>query len=1335
MWFGTMSGLNRYDGYMFKIFRHSIKDTASLNDDYIAKIEEGPEGKLWIQTREGANIYDPATEQFDRLTTAFLNKHSLPGYNLGSIIKSGKDFWFVYPDSGIYRYAATGKPFVLKHDKNNSTSIDANRITDVKADSKNNLWIIHQNGMLEKVDALQNKVTLRTNAFAKETTNDSLLYNMYIDAQDELWLYATGTLPGVYYYQPATNTLKHFAKDTKEGRLSNDIVKGIVQDDNGLIWIGTDHGGANLLDKKNYETEILINKPDDDKTLAQNSINSIYKDNLGIVWLGTYKKGVSYYRKSLIKFPLYRHQPSNTASLGYDDINVFAEDAIGNIWIGTNGGGLNYFDRKTNTFKKVTHDPGNTNSLSNDVIVSLYIDHDQNLWIGTYYGGLDRYDGKTFIHYRHSDTNPASIADDKVWEIYEDVDKHLWIGTLDGGLDMLDREHNIFYHHKSGEPNSVYSNYIPAFAEDTQNNLWIGTSYGIDVLEKKTGKFIHYSNADNKLSNNNIIDLLKDSNGSMWVGTRDGLNVFDTLKKTFQSFRTEDGLPDNNILNILEDNKQNIWVSTANGISRITVQGNQHTGFNIKCKNYDESDGLQGKEFNENASLKTRSGELVFGGASGFNIFDPENISTNKNIPPLAFTDFQLFNRSVNVGEKVNGHIILPGAISQTSTITLNYDENIFSIEFAALSFANTEKNKYAYILENFNKEWSTTDGRTRKATYTNLDPGEYTFIVKASNDDDVWNEKGISLKITILPPFWKTPLAYLLYFLLVGAILYFARFMIIQRAQMRFALEQERKEANRMHELDMMKIRFFTNVSHEFRTPLSLILTPLDKIIRTTSEPDKKNQFQLIHRNARRLLNLVNQLLDFRKMEVQELKLHPSNGDIAKFIKEISYTFTDLAGNKNIEFAYHSSVDELYTKFDHDKIERILFNLLSNAFKFTSENGKVSVELNSYKKAGETLIEIKITDNGIGIPPEKQEKIFERFFQSDIPGTMVNQGSGIGLAITKEFVKLHDGFISVESQVDNGSCFTVLLPFTETAATTAENHADEIQMDSEGADDNFSGDSGTVTLQPATVNGDTLKNKKPVVLIVEDNEDFRFYLKDNLREFFTITEAVNGKDGWQKVLSHHPDLVVSDISMPVMNGIDLCKKIKQDARTAQIPVILLTALMSEDQQVKGLETGASDYITKPFSFEIMLSRIKNILAGQASLKKVFTKQVEVKTTEVAVESPSEKLIQQALEIVEKNLSNTAFSVEELSRELYMSRVSVYKKIFTLTGKTPIEFIRSIRLKHAAQLLEKSSLTIAEIAYESGFNNPKYFTKYFKAEFNIVPSEYAAQKKKEAEKT
>jgi DNA-binding response OmpR family regulator len=522
------------------------------------------------------------------------------------------------------------------------------------------------------------------------------------------------------------------------------------------------------------------------------------------------------------------------------------------------------------------------------------------------------------------------------------------------------------------------------------------------------------------------------------------------------------------------------------------------------------------------------------------------------------------------------------------------------------------------------------------------------------------------------------------------------------------------------MHELDMMKIRFFTNVSHEFRTPLSLILAPLDRMIKSSSEPSQKKQYQLIHRNARRLLNLVNQLLDFRKMEVQELKLNATEGDIVKFIKSISYSFTDIAETKHIEFSYCSKAESLYTKFDHDKVERILFNLLSNAFKFTPENGSVGVELSVTANATEALVEIKVKDTGIGIPVEKQEKIFERFFQHEIPGTLVNQGSGIGLAITKEFVKLHNGTIAVESAEDKGACFTVLLPVpliqTEETIVSQQDHEETAQ---------------TIVTQ----NNAIVKNKKHTVLLIEDNEDFLFYLKDNLNEYYNVIEAADGKEGWQKTLSSHPHIVVSDISMPGMDGIELCKKIKNDQRTKHIPVVLLTALAGEEQQLRGLETGAADYITKPFNFEILLRRIKNLLSQQESLKQTFIKQVEVKTTEIKLDSPDEKFVQEALAITEKNISNADFSVEELSRALLMSRVAVYKRLFALTGKTPIEFIRSVRLQRAAQLLQQSQMTIAEVAYETGFNNPKYFSKYFKAQYGMLPSAYQSSKKSAAEKT
>jgi signal transduction histidine kinase/DNA-binding response OmpR family regulator len=839
------------------------------------------------------------------------------------------------------------------------------------------------------------------------------------------------------------------------------------------------------------------------------------------------------------------------------------------------------------------------------------------------------------------------------------------------------------------------------------------------VRNKNTGVFTQLLSRDTKLSNENIICIYNDSRGFTWVGTRDGLNVYNPQSNSFQVFRKEDGLPDNVILNIIEDDAHELWISTPNGISRIGCSGTPAAGIRVSCVNYDRSDGLQGSAFNENAALKTRRGDILFGGANGFNLFNAANLKINTIIPPVVLTGLQVFNQNIEAGDKVHDQVILQQSISETDKITLRYDEEIFSIEFAALGFINTRKNKYAYRLAGFNKNWLYTDGSSRKATYTNLDPGKYTFYVKASNDRGEWNEQAIAVNIVVMPPFWLTPVAYLLYVLAGIAILFFGRRVVIQRTKMQFALEQERKEASRMRELDLIKIRFFTNVSHEFRTPLSLILTPLERMIGTTEEPAQRTQYQLIHRNARRLMNLVNQLLDFRKMEVHELKLHATEGDIMQFIEETSSSFTDIAEKKQIKFSYSAASTSLHTSFDHDKLERIIFNLLSNAFKFTPENGTVSVDVSTTKSNKETLVAIEIKDTGIGIPANRHEKIFERFFQHDVPGTMVNQGSGIGLAITKEFVTLLGGAIRVNSEEFKGSTFTVVLPVKEVAMPAAV----PVELEEDATADEICSDAGAGAAGAAG-------KKEYTVLLVEDNEDFLFYLKDNLRMCFNIIEAVNGREGWQKTLSAHPDIIVSDINMPVMNGIDLCKKIKQDQRTRHIPVVLLTALTSEEQQLHGIETGAADYMTKPFNFEILVSKIKNLLRQQQSFKQTFTKQVAVKTTDVHIASPDEKFVQDALAIVEKNISNSDFSVEELSRALLLSRAAVYKRLFVLTGKTPIEFIRSVRLQRAAQLLEKSRMTVAEVAYETGFNNPKYFSKYFKAEFGKLPSAWQADAKK-----
>jgi len=1331
MWFGTASGLNRYDGYTFKVFRHDGNNKNSVTDDYINKIFEGPDKKLWISTRNGLCFYDPDKEEFSSDMSLLSVPLKLPVYpNVIKIVRtSNTDFWFLYPDSGIYSYNTLSKQTKhYCHSTNSIPSLYSNSITDITFDTKHNIWIAYSDGTVEMFDIKLNKVSYHTDIFKKAYNNKNGFYSLTVDRDNDLWFYASSIEAGGFYYKPSTGTLLRIAKESEGLKLKANVINNIIQADDGRIWIATDHGGISVLDKKDLKITYLLNREDDPKSLKQNSA-TLYKDNFGIIWAGTFKKGISYYHKNIIRFPLYRHFASDPASLSFNDVDKFVEDKPGNLWIGTNGGGLIYFNRKTGKYTQYKHDPANSNSLGNDVIVNLCIDHDQKLWIGTYFGGLDCFDGKVFTHYKHDDKLATSIADDRVWSILEDSSHRLWIGTFAGGLEVFDRSKKIFYHPFNSSV--IRSSMASSIIEDKQGNIWVGGFLGVDVILKNNGGVIHYvSNGDGAkgLIDNSINSINQDSRGLIWIATAGGLCILNPKTNVFTSLTKKNGLPANSISNTEEDNKGAMWLSSSNGLSRVTLTQTANT-LNFHVENFDETDGLQGREFNINSALKTRNGELIFGGGDGFNIFDPASIEPDTIKPHLVFTDFQLFNKTINANEAINGHVVLSKAISVTREIVLNHSENVFSIEFAALDFFNPGKVKHQYMLEGFDKGWVNADNRTRKASYTNLDEGDYVFKVRASNSEGVWNPDYISLRIKILPPFWKSTFAYIIYLALFIGILFFIRRRGIQKIKRQFAvekekqearllIEQERQEVKRMHELDELKIKFLTNVSHEFRTPLSLIMAPVDKML-TRADQEQKQQLNMIGKNARRLLHLVNQLLDFRKMEVQELKLHSRPGDIVKFIREISLSFTDIAEEKGIGFIFDTSIDSLFTSFDHDKIERILFNLISNAFKFTQAGGHVSVLLNVAKDrmaGNDGLIEIKVIDTGIGIPFEKQDKIFERFFQNDVPASMINQGSGIGLAITREFVKMHGGEIAVESEPEHGSCFIIKLPVVIYEAPESnlsfDNDADNEKQNLAALDES----------KNAPKQQDT--NKKPVVLLVEDNDDFRFYLKDNLKDIFFIIEASNGRDGWQKALSQHPDIIVSDISMPEMTGIELCKKLKSDKRTSHIPVVLLTALTGEADQLKGLEIGANDYMTKPFNFEILLSKIKNILTLRDTYKRTYKKQMDVQLQDAPLQNEDEKLLRNIVEYIELNIVNENLSVEELSRQMNMSRGSLYNKVLMLTGKSPVEFIRSIRLKKAVYLLENSQMTISQICYEVGFNTPKYFTKLFKDEYNILPSAY-----------
>jgi signal transduction histidine kinase/ligand-binding sensor domain-containing protein/DNA-binding response OmpR family regulator len=1331
MWFGTASGLNRYDGYTFKVFKHDSEDKASVLNDFITNIYEGPDKKLWILTSIGYCYYDPETERFNSDMATLLKSLKIPGQSVVKKIIQGRsnDFWFLCSDSGVYRYNTITRG-TKRYGAISKPSLYSNNVAEISEDAKGNIWLVYTDGTVEMLDIKLDKVVYRTKAFNRTSYNDKIRhYALTVDRDNDLWLYTTNLDEGVYYYSPASGISRHIYKESAQAKLKSNIISSIVQADDGLLWIATDHGGVNVLDKKGFKITYLLNREDDAKSLAENSTKMLYKDNQGIMWVGTFKKGLSYYHKNIIRLPLYRHLASDPASLNFEDVDKFVEDKQGNIWIGTNGGGLIYFNRKTGKFNQYKYDPENPNGISSDIIISLFIDHNEKLWIGTYFGGLDCFDGKTFTHYKHDDKVATSIADNRVWSILEDSSHKLWIGTLAGGLEIFDPFKKEFYH--PFKQTDIRCPFVTAIFEDKDGNMWIGGYNGVDVILKTEHRVIHYSqntNRANSLISDDVNSITQDSRGLIWIATRDGLSILNPKTNRFTSLKKRTGLPDNSVLNVLEDKKGAMWVSTSNGLSRIALtSGNGTYGF--KFENFDETDGLQGKEFNVNASLKTSKGELIFGGGNGFNIFDPVDVQSNIIKPKLIFTDFQLFNKSIVANEVFNGHAVLSKAISATQGIVLNHSENVFSIEFAALDFFNPSKLKYQYMLEGFDKEWVNADNRTRKASYTNLNEGDYVFKVRASNADREWNPHFIFLKVKVLPPFWRSTFAYIIYLAVFIGVLLLIRQRGIQKIRRQFAaekekeeakllIEQERQEVKRIQELDQLKIKFLTNVSHEFRTPLSLIMAPVDKML-TRADQEQKLQLNMIGKNARRLLNLVNQLLDFRKMEVHELKLHKRPGDIVKFIGEVSLSFTDIAEEKGIDFIFDTTDDSLFASFDHDKIERILFNLISNAFKFTPPGGNVSVLLNVGKAADmEASLEIKVIDTGIGIPFEKQDKIFERFFQHDLPESMINQGSGIGLSITREFVKMQGGEITVESEPDHGSCFMIKLPLGICDQPETE------RLVSDDAD--IEKQDIISPKEDKNVNKAEHANRKPMVLLVEDNDDFRFYLKDNLKDIFSIIEAPNGKDGWQKALSQHPDIIVSDISMPEMTGIELCKKLKSDKRTSHIPVVLLTALTGEGQQLKGLEIGANDYVTKPFNFEILLSKIKNILTLRDTYKRTYKKQIDVQLQEEPLQNEDEKLLKNIVEYIELNILNENLSVEELSRQMNMSRGTLYNKVLMLTGKSPVEYIRSIRLRKAVYLLENSQMTISQICYEVGFNTPKYFTKVFKDEYNILPSAYTS---------
>lgn len=1323
MWFGSSSGLSRFDGYEFRTFRHEV-DGALFSEAYVTQITETADRNLWISYEDGkVGVYNPVKNIFLTLDEA-RKELDLPA-NISGVFQ-GKDLQLIFctSDNRLYAYDySTRKAVVYPVDPSEGQVCDVYQKGEI-------LYVIHTSGVIEMIDLQQGKSILK-NGHLKKVCK-ARRFMLFIDSDNEIWVYPDPeSYGGLYRFTPRNGRWKQY-NTSSSLPLNSSLIRGVEEDSEGVIWIAADHGGLNLLDKKTETIRYLKNNPFDLRSISQNSVISLYKDDTGIIWTGTYKNGINYYHESIFKFRSLRYPVMEAEDAEINDCNCVLEDRSGNLWIGTNGNGLLYYNRTTGQYRKYRHDPADPSSISSNIVVCLENDASGNLWIGTYVGGLDCFDGNRFKHYRPQTDSLKELSNNSVYSLYADEAGNLWIGTLGGGMDCLDLKTGEWSHFHSGDPeNPLGSDYIYSISKGNKDELLIGTSLGVNMLDTKSGRVSSFKGEMNrgKVFNDKAINTVyRDSRNLLWIGSNNGLTVYDPSHDKLYQLDKTNGLPDNDIMSIREDDTYVLWLGTKNGLLQLTPHYKKDGTYQFNCITYYENEGVQGRVFNRNSVCRSASGELIFGGTNGLTVFNPSRIKYNFYPPTVAVTGFLVQNDQILPGQPYNGRIILQDDISYCNELSLQYDERSFSLNIAALSYFLPEKNRFSYIMEGFDKKWATIDAVNRNITYTNLSPGTYTFLLKAENNDGVWGQEPIKLKITIMPPFWGTNWAIFLYCILAAIIVFAIIRGILHIQKRKFEKEQERIRANQLHEMDEMKLRFFTNVSHEFRTPLSLIITPIEKLMKSESNPENQMILKLIYQNANQLLRLVNQLLDFRKIDVQGVQLLLSSGDIVLFVRNITYSFKELSEKKNIRFSYTTSFPSLVMKFDTDKVFKIVSNLLSNAFKFTPEGGEISVNLSMQQdEEGKSMLLIQVIDTGIGIEEDKYDLIFNRFYQipsEDKSGTVV--GTGIGLHLCREFVKLHNGAISVRSQVGKGSTFTVSLPI----------ELPEIQEIISSPDKSDTGGVGERTgiSEENEIFGQTQQENtemrtepnKPTLLIVDDNADFREFMKLSLSGLYHVFTADDGEQAWKVILAELPDMVVSDVMMPVTDGIVLCKRIKQDIRTSHIPVILLTAKSAEESKMTGLEAGADDYIGKPFNMDMLILKIQHLVEMKKRLQKQFmqSSQTGIQLADIPISSMDEQLMRKAIAYIEEQIANPELSVERLSREMGMSRVNFYKKTLSITGKTPVELIRAIRMKRAAQLLEKSQMRINEVASEVGFNDIKLFRKYFKDEFGTLPSDY-----------
>ncbi|MEN0055717.1 MAG: two-component regulator propeller domain-containing protein [Mucilaginibacter sp.] len=1323
MWFGTRDGLNRYDGYQVKVFKNQPNDPKSISNNFIKCIYEDAYHNLWIGTTNGLNRFNPYKNTFERYKHNPLNKESISGNDINCLYTDKRGtLWVGTNGGGLSRFDFSSNQFKhFEQPGKQSINLDTIEVNHLFEDSKNNFWLATDKGVsLLNRDNGQLQTRFNINGNTAFTIDYSTL-RVQEDKQGNIWL---GTLnKGLIRLNMAARSAKQFLHDDKNNTsISTDLIRSLLIDNKGNVWVGGINGSLDLFNVSNSSFAHAQNEPGNPLSISQKTISSMFEDNQNNLWIGTHRAGINFYAPLADKFQLLQEE-SSANSLSYNDVKSFYSDHRNNIWVGTDGGGLNLYNTIINTFTHYKYNAYNSNSISSDAILSINEDKHNNLWIGTWGGGLNlmNRESKTFTHFTNNPANSNSISSNYVQTTLEDTEGNFWVATYYGGLNLFDTKTHLFKRVTSDlhQTTSLYGNNIISLNEDNDKNLWIGTDDGglnCYSLLKKT--FTHYFVNGEKTPDIRVI--FTDSKGRVWIG-QTGLYLFNKAEGKFDLYTQNGGLATEFIKGITEDEQGNLWISTSNGLTKLNPTTNA-------LKKYNIADGLQGLEFEAGAYMKTPDGEMYFGGTNGFNRFYPKNIKVNQFVAPVYITGLQIFNQNIVPGQKDSP---LQNDISLTHEVKLDHKQSTLSFDFAVLNYTASQNNQYAYKLAGFDKTWHYTSDR--KANYTNLDAGKYTFYVKASNNDGIWNTRGTYINIIISPPFWSTWWFRILILLVGSAISYYL---------LRFKknLDLQKIEENKREEMHKIQLQFFTNISHEFRTPLSLILGPLEKMMQEDARPTFHQYYDTIHRNANRLLLLINELMDFRKAETGSLKLKVMPGNLNLFIAEVAEDFKSLASQKQINLRLLIQRDLGETWFDRQIIEKIIINLIHNAYKYTTVGGEITVELYSSPTQFETqhkhqmvvpnnfhgrkYVFIRISDNGIGISKDSIQHLFERYYRI----TDAHMGSGVGLAFVKSLTLIHKGSISAYSTKNVGTDFIVSIPVDRADYTARETWMHSIdnggvQLESISAalyQTEYKATDEEPTDQGETAN----KTHLHKILIVDDNNELRNFLYHSLNEFYEVIEAVDGVDGLAKAEEELPDMIISDLMMPNMNGMDFCKKIKSGLTTSQIPFIILSAKDALESKIEGVKSGADLYFPKPVSINLLLLSINNIFEQREALKEKHIKNYFFEAQETADSQNDQHFMDQLIHLIESQLSNSDLDVEFICREMGMSKTKLYHKIKKVSGLSIGEFVRTFRLKKAAYIISHEDILLTDVMYRVGIQTQSYFTKAFKKEFGKTPSQF-----------